>query len=148
MQPLCCLILAWPLSFHSQSFTLSRPVISLSLDKDGVIGHVIILANMRILVFCQFHIHFHHSPPAPVFLYPHPLAGSSPTLAGGQKPTHPRANIECKTIGKKEQVKLGAHSALATLVSLLPCDPTKHASATVTLPWLLSLLGTLLPWRI
>ena len=49
------------------------------ISREGrVIVHVIMVTNMRILVFCWFHIHFYHTTPSPASLHPCPLAGSSP----------------------------------------------------------------------
>ena len=70
--------------------------------EGGVIVHVIVVTNMRILVFFRFHIHFYHTPPSPASLHSCPLAGSSPTLTGGQKLTQSRVNTKCCTIGKLE----------------------------------------------
>lgn len=125
-----------------------QAAISLSLDEEAVIIHVVVVANMRILVFCLFHIHFYHTPPAPASLHPCPLAGSSPTLAGEQKRVQPRANTSATRWARWNKQNWGAFSALATLASLLCCDPTEHTSAVGPWSWSLSLLGTFFPWRI
>lgn len=103
-----------------------QAAISSSLDEEGVIIRVVVVANMRTLVSCLFHIHFYHIPPAPASLHPCPLAGSSPTLAGEQKPAHPRANTSATRWARWNKQTWGAFSALATLASLLSCDPTEH----------------------
>lgn len=92
-QHLSCVIFPCPMShclycesFNPSPLLTSRAAISLSLDKEGVIVRVIMVANMRILVFCLFHIYFYHTPPSPAFPHPRRLSGSSHTVAGEQKP--------------------------------------------------------------
>lgn len=80
-QALSCFILRCPVSnyLHCKSFNpslllTSRAAISLSLDKEGVIVRVIMVADMRTLGFCLFHICSYHTPPSPAFPHPCPLA--------------------------------------------------------------------------
>lgn len=147
-RPLSCFILPCLMGhcLYCRSFDLSPPLtsraaISLSLDKEAVIVHVILVADMRILVFCLFHIHFYHTPTSPAFPHPCPLAGSSHTVAGEQKPK-PQGQHQGQHDRKDRIAKTGVLTLLPS--TLPPCCPSSQPS---TLLLWCRCTGMLSPWR-